>query len=131
VHRAPEISPSSTATATGASFNFASSPTMTEQASILSRLDTIETILGIKRRTNDMPAFEADDDFDLAPDELDDGEFPLVGVKKALARLREMTRPAQDQNLWSRKVVRQLWRSYVDSFLPFLISVGCGGILMQ
>lgn len=109
----PEISPSSSATAT-ASFNFASSPvTMTNQTSILSRLDTIEAILGIKKVSNDMSTFEAEDDLDIAPDESDDGDFPFAGVGKALTRLREMTKSAQDQNIWSRKVVRQLWLSCV------------------
>jgi hypothetical protein len=60
-----------------------------------------------------MSTLDAEDDLDIVLDESDDGDFPFAGVGKALTRLREMTKSAQDQNIWSKKVVRQLWRSCV------------------
>ncbi|KAH8693711.1 hypothetical protein BGW36DRAFT_209571 [Talaromyces proteolyticus] len=116
LHKLSET-PLANATVAFSGFNFASAPS-TNQASILSRLDTIEAILGIKKLSDDLLKFDVEEDLDIEPDE-PDGDFPLSGVWKALTRLREIARPSQDSTIWSKKVVKQLWHSF-HTHLPLL-----------
>jgi hypothetical protein len=86
--------------------------------SVLARLDTIETLLGIRKNSDaSVPVdLDAEEDLDTEQDEHED-DFPFYGVWRALARLRGLTKPTkQDERIWSRSVVRQLWQSYVSTF---------------
>lgn len=81
------------------------SPTY-DQQSILDRLDRIEAALGINQ--------DAPQSLSVAEGlELDDEaeSVPLQGVWKAVAHLRSITRPAPDDNIWSRPIVKRLWSS--------------------
>ena len=74
--------------------------------SILSRLDNIETLLGITKGS----VAVNDESEDGEDSELDTDEFSFHGVWKALAHLKRMSRPSQDKKIWARPTVKLLWR---------------------
>jgi hypothetical protein len=84
----------------------ASSSSTYDQQSILDRLDRIEAALGISQ--DEPQAVPVTESLDL--DEETDS-VPLQGVWKAVAHLRSITRPAPDDNIWSRPIVKRLWSS--------------------
>ncbi|KAJ5788332.1 hypothetical protein N7457_003322 [Penicillium paradoxum] len=86
-------------------------PVITDHQSILDRLSRIEAALGI-----------AEDQVTLsreASPEEDTEDVSLRGVWKALAHLRVISRPPPDESVWSRRVVKQLWTSFIND-LPLL-----------
>lgn len=90
-------------------YSFSSSPANTQ--SVLARLDKIETILGIKKGPDAVASLEPEEELDTEPEGED---FSFHGVWRALSRLKAITRPPQDAKIWSRSMVKQLWRSYVN-----------------
>ncbi|KAJ5090714.1 hypothetical protein N7532_009398 [Penicillium argentinense] len=87
---------------------------MHDQQAILDRLDRIEAALGI---TQEAPE-EGNDSRDMSIDE-DSDSVPLQGVWNAVAHLRSITRPAPDENIWSRPTIKRLWSSFLNN-LPLL-----------
>ena len=77
-----------------------------DQQSVLDRLARIEAALGIGQHAPQ--SVSVTDSLDL-DDEAD--PVPLQGVWKAVAHLRSITRPAPDENIWSRPIVKRLWSS--------------------
>jgi len=71
---------------------------------VLSRLEKIEALLGISSSGQQ----RVDDDVALQSPEADS---PFHGVWIAAAYLKEATRPPQPSNIWSRRVIQQLWLS--------------------
>ena len=84
----------------------ASKPSTYDHQSVLDRLDRIEAALGISQGTPQTVSVTEGLDLDEETDSV-----PLQGVWKAVAHLRTITRPAPDDNLWSRPVVKRLWSS--------------------
>lgn len=77
-----------------------------DQQSVLDRLDRIEAALGISQDAPQSVSVTESLDVDDEPDSV-----PLQGVWKAVAHLRSITRPAPDENIWSRPTVKGLWSS--------------------
>ena len=75
-----------------------------DQQSILDRLDRIEVALGISQEAPESAPASESLDLDEEPDSV-----PLQGVWTAVAHLRSITRPAPDDNIWSRPIVKRLW----------------------
>ncbi|KAJ5108978.1 hypothetical protein N7456_005653 [Penicillium angulare] len=88
-------------------------PVLRDQQSILNRLDRIEAALGIDQ---DIP--ESSSSQDLSREE-STYSVPLQGAWNSIAHLRSITRPAQDENTWSRSTVKCLWTSFLNN-LPLL-----------
>ncbi|KAB8074849.1 hypothetical protein BDV29DRAFT_116141 [Aspergillus leporis] len=84
-----------------------------DSESVLSRLDRIETILGISKERDAVGTVSIDSD----PDE--EGGMPISDLWKAVRHLRVITRPPQDHSLWSRSTVKSLWESFLNN-LPLL-----------
>ncbi|KAJ5708267.1 hypothetical protein N7488_008068 [Penicillium malachiteum] len=85
-----------------------------DQQSILDRLGRIEAALGIGQgglESSDIPQY-------LDRDE-DNGNVPLEEAWRSVAHLRSITRPEQDESIWSRPVIKRLWTSFMDN-LPLL-----------
>lgn len=72
---------------------------------ILSRIDTIEALLGIVSS----PRPVLDDDVCLRPTDTDSA---FHGVYVAAMHLKMTTRPPQTPKIWSRAVIKQLWLSF-------------------
>lgn len=72
--------------------------------SVLSRLNTIESLLGIVSCSRPV----LDDDVCLRPT---DADSAFLGVFAAAMHLKSTTRPPQTPRIWSRDVIRQLWLS--------------------
>ncbi|KUJ15456.1 uncharacterized protein LY89DRAFT_113348 [Mollisia scopiformis] len=79
-------------------------PTLDPQT-VLSRLDTIEALLGIVSS----PRPVLDDDVCLRPT---DADSAFHGVFAAAMHLKTTTRPPQTPKIWSRDVIKQLWLSF-------------------
>lgn len=79
---------------------------MHDQQSILDRLDRIEAALGIAPEVSEEGSVSRDMSIDEESDSV-----PLQGVWNAVAHLRSITRPAPDENIWSRPTVKKLWSS--------------------
>jgi hypothetical protein len=77
-----------------------------DQQSVLDRLDRIEAALGITQDPPQSVSVTESLDLDDEPDSV-----PLQGVWKAVAHLRSITRPAPDESIWSRPIVKRLWSS--------------------
>lgn len=86
-----------------------------DHKTILSRLDRIEAALGISPYINEGGGVSSSDD--MGPDE-DSNDAPLDGVWRAIAHLRSITGPFEDERVWSRPIVKQLWGSCVTTSLP-------------
>lgn len=83
-----------------------------DQHSILSRLDAIEKLLGIKAQ----PEKESlDDDVSLHPN---DSESPFRGVWSAASHLQASARSPQNPRIWSRAALAELWlgKCYLNVF---------------
>ncbi|THC93083.1 hypothetical protein EYZ11_007449 [Aspergillus tanneri] len=81
--------------------------------SILSRLDRIEAVLGInKERPTTASVIGSDPDDEVV-------EAPLPELWAAAKNLRSITRPPQNEGIWSRSSIRRLWASFLDN-LPLL-----------
>lgn len=74
---------------------------------ILGRLDRIESALGFSRGSSSVTADVLDPDQDEGS-----GEMSLRPLWKAVRHLKLITRPAQDDALWSHPVIKHLWYSY-------------------
>lgn len=79
------------------------SPVDHDHHSVLSRLDTIEKLLGIKAQSQ---KDNLDDDVALHPSDI---ESPFHGVWTAAAHLKTTSRPPQNPRIWSRAIIKQLW----------------------
>jgi hypothetical protein len=71
--------------------------------SVLSRLDVIETLLGIKAQSQKE---NLDDDVALHSNDI---ESPFHAVWTAAAHLKTATRSPQNPRIWSRAIIKQLW----------------------
>jgi hypothetical protein len=96
-----------------------------DSESVLSRLDRIETILGISKERDAVGTVSIDSD----PDE--EGGMPISDLWKAVRHLRVITRPPQDHSLWSRSTVKSLWESYVFFTILFSTSARHGLMAVQ
>ncbi len=74
-----------------------------DRHSVLSRLDAIEKILGIKAQSQ-----KENLDYDVALHS-NDIDSPFHGVWTAAAHLKTATRPPQNPRIWSRATIKQLW----------------------
>ncbi|PYI06554.1 hypothetical protein BO78DRAFT_368433 [Aspergillus sclerotiicarbonarius CBS 121057] len=81
---------------------------------ILGRLDRIESALGIGRESPSVAATSPDPNQDGGPENMS-----LRPLWKAVKHLRKITRPAQDEAIWSRPVIKHLWYSFLNN-LPLL-----------
>ncbi|PWY93607.1 hypothetical protein BO94DRAFT_347320 [Aspergillus sclerotioniger CBS 115572] len=81
---------------------------------ILGRLDRIESALGISKESISVTAVSpsSDQDEDLE-------NLSLRPLWKAVKHLRKITRPDQDEAIWSRPVIKHLWHSFLNN-LPLL-----------
>jgi hypothetical protein len=79
-------------------------PASLDPKMVLSRLQTIEVLLGIEPSADSV----LEDDVTLRPP---DTGSPFHGVFTAAAHLKMITRPPQDAKIWSREVIKQLWLS--------------------
>jgi hypothetical protein len=79
-----------------------------DSSSILGRLERIESLLGIGKAANTAPSLAVDSDLEEEPDDVS-----TRGLWKAVERLKIITCPPQDQNIWSYSIVTRLWTSYV------------------
>lgn len=90
---------------------------MQQQKSVLNRLDRIEVALGISldglERFRDSHDLTEDDDYGK-PD-------PLGEVWGSIVQLRSITQPKQDDIIWTRPIVKQLWNTWV---LPRSLRLG-------
>lgn len=75
-----------------------------DQQSILDRLDRIEAALGISQEAPESVPVSQSLDLDEETDSV-----PLQGLWNAVAHLRSITRPAPDDNIWARPIVKRLW----------------------
>lgn len=81
-------------------------PAMRDHQSILDRLNRIESALGIERDVLEDPVVSS-----VSPTE-EDGQFiSIQGAWEAVAHLRSITRPVQDEAIWARRNVKCLWTS--------------------
>lgn len=101
VHDIP--SPRSIVQTSGWSASLAESAKL-DPETVLSRLDTIESLLGITRPSRPV----LDDDVTLHPL---DADSPFNGVWAAAIHLKTTTRPDQNSRIWTRAVIQQLWLS--------------------
>ena len=81
-------------------------PAMRDHQSILDRLDRIESALGIERDVLEDPVVSS-----VSPTEEDDRFISIQGAWEALAHLRSITRPVQEEATWARANVKCLWTS--------------------
>ncbi|KAJ5532311.1 hypothetical protein N7494_008863 [Penicillium frequentans] len=89
-------------------------PAMRDHQSILDRLDRIESALGIERDVLEDPVVSS-----VSPRE-EDGQFVSIqGAWEALAHLKSITRPVQEEATWARANVKCLWTSFLNN-LPLL-----------
>jgi hypothetical protein len=79
-----------------------------DSSSILGRLKRIESLLGIGKEGNTSSLLTIDSDLDEEPDDVSSR-----GLWKAVERLKIITSPPQNQNIWSYSIVTRLWISYV------------------
>jgi len=79
-------------------------PASLDPQMVLSRLQTIEALLGIEYSANSV----LEDDVALRPP---DTSSPFHGVFTAANHLKLTTRPPQITKIWSREVIKQLWLS--------------------
>ena len=77
---------------------------------ILGRLNRIESALGFNRESSSVTADSPDPDQDEGSENIS-----LRALWKAIKHLKQITRPAQDEALWSRPVIKHLWYSYATS----------------
>ncbi|PYH47406.1 fungal specific transcription factor domain-containing protein [Aspergillus saccharolyticus JOP 1030-1] len=82
-----------------------------EMSSVLSRLDRIERKLNIYKSDGSGPTICRDLDHEEG--------FGYPRLWKAVKHLRSITRPSQEDAVWSRPVVKHLWTSFLDN-LPLL-----------
>ena len=85
---------------------------------ILGRLDRIESALGISRESTSITAVSPKSDQDEEPE-----DSSLRPLWRAVKHLRKITRPDQDEAIWSRPVIKHLWHSYEISSImsmPFM-----------
>ena len=75
--------------------------------SVLNRLDRIEAILGIHKGRYAIGTVGVDSDQD------EEASMPNSELSKAVRHLRLITRPPQDNSLWSYSTVKGLWETYV------------------
>ncbi|KAI9036983.1 fungal specific transcription factor domain-containing protein [Aspergillus affinis] len=89
-------------------------PSDQDAQSILGRLDRIEAVLGINK---DRPATSS---MSVASD-LDEEviDVPFYDLWAAAKHLRAITRPPQDDSIWSRPTIKILWAKFLDN-LPLL-----------
>ncbi|GFF28846.1 hypothetical protein IFM51744_00670 [Aspergillus udagawae] len=85
-----------------------------DSSSILGRLERIESLLGIGKAANTAPSLAVDSDLEEEPDDVS-----TRGLWKAVERLKIITCPPQDQNIWSYSIVTRLWTSFLNN-LPLL-----------
>ncbi|EAL89997.1 conserved hypothetical protein [Aspergillus fumigatus A1163] len=88
-----------------------------DSSSILGRLERIESLLGIGKEGNRSSLLTIDPDLEEESDDVSSR-----GLWKAVERLKIITSPPQDQNIWSYAVVTRLWISP----LPELASLAGG-----
>lgn len=81
-------------------------PAMRDHRSILDRLDRIESALGIDRDVLEDPAASP-----VLPRSEDGQSVSIQGAWDAVAHLRSITRPAQEEAVWARPNVKRLWTS--------------------
>ncbi|GLA56896.1 hypothetical protein AtubIFM54640_000558 [Aspergillus tubingensis] len=81
---------------------------------ILGRLDRIESALGFNRGSSSVTADSPDPNQDEGSENMS-----LRALWKAVRHLKQITRPAQDDALWSRPVIKHLWYSFLNN-LPLL-----------
>ncbi|KAJ5778216.1 hypothetical protein N7520_001462 [Penicillium odoratum] len=88
-------------------------PSMSDQQSILDRLDRIEAALGIDRDVLEDCVISS-----VSPEKKDQS-IPVQKAMEAIAHLRCITRPAQNEAIWSRPNIKCLWTSFLNN-LPLL-----------
>lgn len=79
-----------------------------DASSIIGRLERIESLLGIGKEGNTSSLPTIDSDLEEEPDDVS-----ARGLWKAVERLKIITSPPQDHNIWSYSIVTRLWISYV------------------
>lgn len=79
-----------------------------DSSSVLRRLERIESLLGIGKAENMASSLAIDSEL---VEESDD--VSSRGLWKAVERLKLITCPPQDHNIWSYSNVTRLWTSYV------------------
>ncbi|KAE8147696.1 hypothetical protein BDV25DRAFT_29110 [Aspergillus avenaceus] len=85
----------------------------TDADSVLSRLDRIETILGISRERNITVSANLDSDLD------EEAGMSDSDLWKAVRHLTAITHSPQNNSLWSRSTVKSLWEAFLNN-LPLL-----------
>lgn len=83
------------------------SPPDQDSSSILGRLERIESLLGIGKAGNTASSLAVDSDLEEESDDVSSR-----GLWKAVERLKTITCPPQDHNIWSYSIVTRLWASY-------------------
>ncbi|KAE8134275.1 hypothetical protein BDV38DRAFT_163199 [Aspergillus pseudotamarii] len=81
--------------------------------SVLNRLDRIEAILGIQKGRYAVGTVGVDSDQD------EEASMPNSELSKAVRHLRLITRPPQNNSLWSYSTVKGLWETFLNN-LPLL-----------
>ncbi|KAK9580130.1 hypothetical protein V6Z90_008159 [Aspergillus fumigatus] len=96
-----------------------------DSSSILGRLERIESLLGIGKEGNRSSLLTIDPDLEEESDDVSSR-----GLWKAVERLKIITSPPQDQNIWSYAVVTRLWISFLNN-LPLLHFVQDQSVLVS
>ncbi|KAJ5631516.1 uncharacterized protein N7484_011616 [Penicillium longicatenatum] len=89
-------------------------PAMRDHQSVLDRLDRIETVLGIDRDAQEDSVVSP-----ASPGEKDCQQISIQGAWSAITHLKSITRPAQEEAIWSKPNVKCLWTSFLNN-LPLL-----------
>lgn len=79
-------------------------PLEQDAQSILGRLDRIEAVLGLSKERPATASISVASDLDEEP-----LQVPFYDLWAVAKHLRAITRPPQDDGIWSRTTIKRLW----------------------